>query len=438
MGEDIQRRLRRLGVVKGARTLKPAASRPRPASVWPFAGRAFEPDKASDGDEPAALDALLPGGYLAENHLGACYVVERVYPLTHPHGEARLEQLGPISAAPAAAFSRDPRFAGLNLRDFLFLDTETTGLSGAGTFAFMVGVAFYEGDAFVVRQYFLRDHADEAAMLELLGRQVEERPALVTFNGRSFDLPLLDNRYLMNRLDVAGRPLLDAPHLDLLPPARRLWRARIGSCSLGSLEQNLLGLRREQADVPGWAIPGLYMDYLRSGNARPLLGVFYHNEIDLLSMVALGGRVLRLFARPEPEDDPLDRLSLARWQLSLGLAAEARTNLEAAAAADLPLALYHETLHLLGAMLKREGRREEAARLWQQIAVTSFDDVAAYVELAKHYEWQHGDAAAAREWTLRAVALAGRWPAGRAAAVRPELEHRLARLERKLSAPGEE
>jgi tetratricopeptide (TPR) repeat protein len=305
---------------------------------------------------------------------------------------------------------------------------------GAGTLAFMVGAAFWEGDAFVVRQYFLRDHGDEPAMLLLLADLLAQKQGLITFNGRTFDLPLLDNRYLMNRLDGLAGDLLERPHIDLLPPARRLWRRRLGSCALSALEKSLLGVRRTEEDVPGWLIPGLYLDYLRSGDARGLLRVFYHNQLDMLSMVTLAARVLRHFARPQNEDPTLDLVSLARWQQSLGSTAEAETTLRLAASEEVSLELYHQVLFELGALLKREGRRQEAVTFWQQIAVTAFDTVEAHVELAKYYEWEQRDFGTALSWTQQALSLVRSWPARQAELVEGDLLQRQARLERKLEA----
>ncbi|MGH2536710.1 MAG: ribonuclease H-like domain-containing protein [Candidatus Promineifilaceae bacterium] len=382
------------------------------------------------------LERLFPGGRLTQTAHGACFILDQVYPAGHEHGRQRLGEVGALPAAPAAALDGDGRYERLAVRDFVYLDTETTGLMGAGTLAFMVGVAYFEGDAFVARQYFLRDHGDEPAMLHLLAELLAGRAGLITFNGRCFDLPLLDNRYLLNRLDGLAADWLARPHLDLLPPARRLWRSRVGSCSLASLERNVLGLRRSGQDVPGWLIPSLYFDYLRSGDARPLAGVFYHNRLDLLSMVALTGQILGLLARPEAWDQPRDLVSLARWQLALGLAAAAEENLRLAAAQELPLAQYQQALRLLAGLLKRAGRRDEAVSLWQQLAVTSFDDVSAFVELAKDFEWRQRDPAAARDWTLQAIALLQRRRAANPF-VLGELRHRLARLEHKLAPAGQ-
>ena len=416
MNQELLARLRRLGVAKGARHMH--ADRP------PQARAADRSAENEDTGDPRPIEALLPALRLEQTAEGACYVLDNVYPHDHRHGAGRLATLLQMTPEPAAVFCEDDRLADLDFRDFLFLDTETTGLSGAGTLAFMVGVAFFEGDAFVVRQFFLRDHADEPAMLRLLDDLVAEKGALATFNGRAFDLRLLDNRFVMNRMPG---DLLDRPHVDLLPPSRRLWRRRLPSCALSSLEERVLGLRRTEEDVPGWVIPGIYNRYLLSGDGRDLDRVFYHNRMDLLSMVTLAARIVRQFARPQPGDHPLDLLGVGQWQAALGLQTEAERVLRMAAVPELPSPHYQKALTHLAYLLKRSERREEAAVLWQQIACTSFEDVTAHVELAKHYEWYDGDLEQALAWTERAMALIDDDGQTRA-----ELEHRRARINRKL------
>ncbi|MFQ5401677.1 MAG: ribonuclease H-like domain-containing protein [Anaerolineae bacterium] len=416
MDEQLKARLRRLGVVKGVRNLKPAP----PPKVDHLS--LLIPDHTVDGGL-RPLPRLLPGIQLEEKAVGACYVLDKVYPITHQHGEDKLGDLLELAPGEAAVYLDDSRFRDLDFRDFVFLDTETTGLAGAGTIAFMVGAAFFEGDVLITRQYFLRDHGDEPAMLLLLDELLAGKGGLVTFNGRSFDLPMLDGRYLMNRMPGRVR---DLPHLDLLPPARRLWRNRLGSCALGSLEQTLLGVRRTHADVPGYLIPSLYHRYLRTGDGREMARVFYHNEIDLLSMVTMAARMARLLTQPASAH-PLDQFSLGKWQAGLGLTAAAEQNLRRAAAGDLPLYRYHRALYELGWLLKRSGRRAEAVPFWQQIASTSFEDVTAHVELAKFYEWHEPDLGKAIQWTEQALKLAGD------GLIRDELQHRLARLQGKQS-----
>jgi len=375
----------------------------------------------------------LPGGRVVDSDDGGCFVIDRVFVADHRHGGDSLADLLRNRPAAAVPYVPDARLAALNFRDFLFLDTETTGLAGAGTLAFMVGVAYFErrpdgSDVFVVRQYFLRDHGDERAMLRQLDALLAERAGLITFNGRSFDVPLLDNRYLMNRLPSR---LSQLPHIDLLLPARRLFRARLGSCALSALERNLLGLQRTQDDVPGALIPALYYQYLRTGEMGALAGVFYHNQMDVLSMVTLAARIFRQLGASRC-DDAVDQVSLGRWQADLGLTDEAEATLRAALEGDLPLEAYHQTLYRLGMLYKQLGRRADAVVAWQQIAYTSSGDVAAHVELAKHYEWHDPDLAAAIRWTRAALDLLERLPlTPNTRLARAELNHRLERLQKK-------
>lgn len=428
MNDEVATLLRRLGVTKGARHIH-SAPPPRPAE-----------EVSARRGAPQPLEILLPGGRLAVCDEGACFIIDHVYPLHHRHGPDALADLLALQPGAAARYALDGRIDGQEFRNFVFLDTETTGLAGAGALAFIVGVAYFEPqivlvdgemtsrEVLVTRQYFLRDHGDEAAMLRQLDELLAGRAGLITFNGRSFDVPLLDNRYLLNR---RRSPLFDLAHIDLLPPARRLFRARLGSCSLGALEQNLLGVRRSHDDVPGWLIPSLYYDYLRSGDASQLIRVFYHNEMDVLSMVTLAARIFRQLGASHC-DDALDQVSLGRWQADLGLTDEAEVTLRAALEEDLPLEAYHQALYRLAALYKQTGRRAEAVVAWQQIAFTSSGDVAAHVELAKHYEWHAPDLAAASNWTRAALNLLERLPlTPNTRLARAELNHRLERLQKK-------
>ena len=180
-----------------------------------------------------------------------------------------------------------------------FIDTETTGLSlGAGTYTFLIGVGTFEDEAFVVRQFFMRNPAEERAQLHLVEEALTRCTGIVSFNGRGFDMPLINNRFVLAAMPL---PLFGAPHLDLLPPARRLWKARWGSCSLGNLERNVLEFQRTAEDVPGYLIPDIYRQYYLTGVATEMLAhVFYHNLEDIASMVVLGARMARFFRHGHP------------------------------------------------------------------------------------------------------------------------------------------
>src|SRR6266542_93865 len=222
------------------------------------------------------------------------FIAQQSYSSDYIYGSSPLISPSPLSLI--SQWANDSRLAELPLSAFAFLDTETSGLSGGtGTYAFMVGIARFVDDQFVLRQFFMRDPAEEPAMLEAITQFLAPAQALVTFNGKAFDAPLLATRYRLHHIPV---PFAEYAHLDLLPLARRLWRDRLESRALKYLEQHVLGLTRAAEEVPGYEIPWLYFDYLRTRDARPLGGVFYHNTMDVVAMSALLGHMSGLLADP--------------------------------------------------------------------------------------------------------------------------------------------
>jgi tetratricopeptide (TPR) repeat protein len=300
-----------------------------------------------------------------------------------------------------------------------------------GVLAFLIGAGYFKDDAFVLRQYFLRDPVEEPATLEHLGDWSDNFDGLVSFNGRGFDVPILQNRFILSRLRPA---ILKAPHLDLLPPSRRVWRGRFESCRLGMLERRLLGVQRSQDDIMSWLIPDLYRQYLRGGDNGEMRQVLYHNAVDILSLVVLAERLCRLFADPFAEEvDPRERVALARWFQALGLADRAEMTYRAALGDLLPLEVQHICLRNLAALLKRRDRRAEAVPLWIQWAMEDEDNVEAHVELAKFYEWHQVELEKALAWTEQALAVVARWHHDpRQSDAEAELNHRLERLKRKI------
>ncbi len=362
-------------------------------------------------------------------------MLETRYPLTHTHGETRLSALAP-DESPSLGLARlagDDRVSGRDFRSAIFFDIETTGLGiGAGLVAFLVGFGIFEGDEFCLRQYFMRDYSEEQAMLHLLVQQMEDSNWWVSFNGRNFDLPVLQTRFVCNRRRM---PLSEAPHLDLLYPARRLWRERLKSCRLSALEANLLGLGRE-SDVPGWLIPGLYFDYLRYGEAGPLRQVFVHNALDILSLVVLAAKADEMLRHPFGEAvaarHGADLYSLGRISESWHDLDRARRAYEEALQNRLPPALRQETLHRLSMLYKRVGQIERAVPIWH--AMREQGSVQACVELAKHFEHHAKDCVEAARLTGEALALPNLASSGQCS---PEaLKARLTRLRRKLGDGG--
>ncbi len=406
--EELRRRLSRLGI---------------------SSGRDFTP---APPHKPRPLDVLVANGLIEDTRHGPSFrVIARHLPDTS-HGSHLLGGWLAQKAATLARLGEDPRLSRLDPRQFLFLDTETTGLSGgAGVFAFLVGAAYFDDqDILQVHQFFLRDPAEEKAMLTVLDRFLAPPRALVTFNGCGFDIPLLASRFTLSRLPA---PILSLPHLDLLSPARRLWKRRLPSCRLSSLEADILGLRRTREDVPGHLIPYLYRRYLETGDASDMHRVLYHNEQDILSMVSLAQVMARILEQPaHPDVMPDDRLSLARWYYRRGMLAESEAAYRIALEDNTDGQTRYEIVAGLAGLLKQTGRASEAVVLWEWLADLRMD-VVGHEELAKHYEWRMRDPGHALAWTEAGIALIQTWRPGlrRTQALR-SLEHRRARLLRKV------
>ena len=438
---------------------------PEPAE----AGLAEHPQAAAPPQTAHAPIEALEAGEIVENDAGRCYLVTRRRPVCAPTdipSSPLREQAAPgklLQRDPAALASLYPSYGLEGCPDFrsaAFLDTESTGLGGgAGIYAFMVGVGAFEleegagddsaaGMRFVVRQLFMRHPGEEPALLTALAQLLRDCRSLATFNGRVFDAPLLQRRYRYNDIFLpAGvhmpRALESgAPHLDLLPPARRLWRKRLGSCSLANLEREILRHDRSEEDVPGSLIPHMYADYLRDGDGRQMQRVFYHNREDIVSMAALAEAIYSAFA--EPTDDsraqqPLDLLSMARLQIELGRLDNAEALFRAAIRQNRGRAPLAESFDELGRLLKRQRRWEEATAVWREWLTTvrgsgDVPDSRPYVELAKFCEWRSRDLTQAAMWTQWALHEQEQAPAhARSPRIQAELQHRLARIQRKLN-----
>lgn len=290
--------------------------------------------------------------------------------------------------------------------DWLFLDLETTGLSGgAGTYAFLIGVGWLEPDGFRVRQFFLRELAEERALLEAVAPLLQRAALLVTYNGKVFDAPVLETRFRLARLPSA---LEGKPHLDLLYPARRLWRLRWDSLRLLELERNLLHYHRPE-DIPGELIPGLYFDYLRNGDESPLWSVFRHNLEDVVTLAALAARALQLAAEPETaSEDPTELFALGRLFERNRQLERARTLYELALTHRAPPDLKQRARYRLSLLCKRQRDYQQAVALWRELAAANGnlrerDRLAVYEQLAMCYEHRLDDREAATEVTRRAV-----------------------------------
>ncbi len=316
-----------------------------------------------------------------------------------------------------------------------FLDTETTGLSGgAGTYAFLVGVGSWNSGGFCVEQYFMRDFDEEPAVLLALQERLSSIQVLVSFNGKSFDVPLLESRYLIGRLVW---PLAQASHLDLLHPARRLWKLRLGDCSLVNLEQQILGWERK-GDVAGHLIPHLYFNYTRTGTPYGLKPIIEHNRQDIKTLAHLTLRLGEIVLGLGSINDlvPEDLFSVGKYCQHLGQQELSLEFNQAALQTELPFHLRVDAMHRLAGLLKCQKNYPQAVELWKAILSTSsgFHEEACE-NLAIHYEHREKDMAAALAWTNFAISRIENYE-NRGSRRRETLafcQHRRGRLRRKLA-----
>ena len=305
-----------------------------------------------------------------------------------------------------------------------FLDTETTGLAGgSGTLAFLVGVGVISARGFDLKQYFVREPAEEASMLASLSNDLAEFDVLVTYNGKSFDVPLLETRYNMNR---GKAPFTRLKHVDLLYGARRLWRLKLESCRLQELEKRILGHERV-GDVGGAFIPNLYFDYLRNGDAAPLEPILFHNAIDILSLACLTAIIPQAIREPERLKHGEELAGLARWFRNEDRLEEAANLMRLALKKPMRDELVWETLWQLADVERKLGRHDAALTGWTELStIANPHQEQALERLAMHYERRGKNAALALDFTLAALAIAPT----------PELEKRRARLDARLSRPS--
>ncbi len=279
----------------------------------------------------------------------------------------------------------------------LYLDTETTGLGGSGTVAFLVGLGHLTEHGFEVHQYLMRDYPEEPYVLRHVAEELENFDLLCTFNGASFDLPLLESRFLMNRMN---RSCLDLPHLDLLHLSRRLWKPRLGRCTLGRLEEMILGAPRRE-DLPGSEVPQRYFSFLRTGREELLQDILDHNAQDIASLCVLLSHMAALYEQPE-------QMSFSEDVYAMGRALEKEKHPERARRC-YTLARRGRMGDAASAALahsyRRAGNREEAVQVWREMIAAHRGGAGPYIELAKYEEHVRKDPAAALALTERAMAL---------------------------------
>lgn len=282
-------------------------------------------------------------------------------------------------------------------RRILYLDTETTGLSGgAGTVAFLVGLGWMTEDGFEIRQYVMRDYPEEKAVLARVAEAFSRFDCVCTFNGRAFDLPLLKDRFLMNRMSPA---CLEVPHIDLMHIARRVWKLRLGRCNLSRLEEVILGFPR-LGDLPGSEVPQRYFDFLKTGQFSLLQDVLTHNAQDVATLCTLLYHMAYLYEHPESQLFGEDLFSMGAALERFRHPEEARRCFRLCTQGKMRA----ESQLRLAQSWRRSGERGQARAVWEHMIERREGGVTPYVELAKHYEHVEKNLPAALEMTRRAMA----------------------------------
>ena len=432
-----------------------AAAQASEAADAAMVAEAAGPDRSTASDMAEAAGSPSDDGRLhpafraigveeIENESGSFLLRRVVYPLPYRHGRydlAELRRCAPWLGPVAARQNQSRETAPVDIDRLLFLDTETTGLGvGAGNVPFMIGIGYYTDRAFVVEQTLIRHPGEERAMLTYLLGHLMGRDHLVTYNGRTFDWPVIASRYIMNGWRKSGA---EPSHLDFLHPSRALWRKSLASVRLSVVEEARLGYTRGE-DVPGSQAPALYMQYLSDGNPSHLHGVYAHNEKDVLTLAALAVHFAILIEdRPEADepDDPggEETYCTACWLEKHGRSDHAERLFDRLA--GRPDAGESAWSLALAARYKRQGNYGQAVALWQAIAEreerAAMPKPDVFVELAMHYEHRAKDYFAALQYARRALdGLQRRAKLIRAAASasddREKLRRRIERLTAKL------
>jgi uncharacterized protein YprB with RNaseH-like and TPR domain len=369
------------------------------------------------------IDEFMSGEVVETPH-GTHFETEKLYARHRRHGSMDISTLGELPDDLLDSLS-DGVIPRANPARWAFLDTETTGLAtGSGTYAFLIGVGRIAPDGFRIRQFFMRDFSEEASLLHALEEHLAQFDVMVTYNGKSYDQPLLETRFRMMRRQP---PFERLAHMDLLFGARRLWKLRLESCRLVELENQILGFERE-GDLPGEMIPYVYFEYLRTKQAVRLVPIFHHNCIDILTLACLTAIVPLAFRSPEdaPLEHGADWVGLARWLLKAERREDALSLLRRAVQRGLSDDLLFSTLWEIATIEKRLGRHDAALAAFTELAsARNPHRVAALQELAKHYEHREKNYAMALEFTRTALQLEDS----------EELRRRAARLKLRLDRP---
>ncbi len=335
------------------------------------------------------IEDLIPGQNL-ENEKGSFFRVRTEYPWHHYQGDAAVSSLLDVDPTCLGWALSDARLKKIDFRKALFFDTETTGLdTGTGVYIFLAGFGYFKGRSFVVEQYFMRDFPDEPAVLLAIEQLLKKFRYIVTYNGKTYDWPLLETRFIVHRRSL---PDPTPPHLDLLTLSRRMYHFRLENCRLPTVEKHIINFHRKD-DLPGALLPDLYFKYVRSRDARFIHRAFAHNAHDIVSLAAIAAKIIQFMENPFSEDShAADIFAFARLKENANDPESAKKAYREALRMGLPKNLYNIALRRLSLLLKREGDWEKALELWDvMIRTGKKDDPFPYEEKAKYLEHRKKD-----------------------------------------------
>lgn len=349
--------------------------------------------------EKFPIEKVIQGEWL-HDPLGDIFKVSEDFSNGYQHGRMNLEFN--FSFSRVLQVSGLPK-EGIALEDILFMDTETTGLSGGtGTMVFLIGLGYFSKNGFTIDQFFLDDPVNELAFLNESSNIFSRYKVIATFNGSSFDMPLLKTRFVLNRIIPSFQ---NKSHLDLLHLSRKIWKLRLSSLKLRDLENEILKFQRKENEVPGWMVPQIYFDFISSRDARPLEGVFYHNRMDVLSLAYLFNLASGLISDPlesirAPKED---MLSIARMIEDHGFSQQSEMLYEILFKKGLPENIPASTLLRFGFICRKHQHFDLALKFWK----SSFEkgEYRAAIEISKIFEYQARDYPNALLWARSGIDL---------------------------------
>lgn len=343
--------------------------------------KAFQPVEEIPADY--GIEKFIDGENLHTPY-GSCFVTTKFFDQQYHHATIAISETDHISPTILATLGKNETLQAMDLKNTVFFDTETTGLSsGTGTYIFLAGFGYFEKKDFVITQFFLRDFDEEMAFLYAVHQLLEKFTGIISYNGKCFDWPLLKTRFVYSRIN---HELENFHHLDLVYTARRVWKQRLIDCSLGNIENHILNFQRVN-DIPSYLIPQTYFHYLRTKNTKPLIPIFHHNMLDILSMVALLIKSAHVYRTPtDVLDEQQDLSSLAqafqnmkKWEKSIVI-------YENLMKETIDQTTKNRIALKLSYCYKRLRLWEQAVQLWQDMIAEGFFSIEPYIELAKYYE----------------------------------------------------